>query len=255
MGLIERIERATLDAVSPLALQELPGWLLPMDPGTVGRAHAAVPTHHSPFADDEVFSVAQRYRQAGYRPVLRLPSQASWAALHTALEAQGWQRGKPTWVMTASTSDVLARSAPVSPRVGTVALMPTASDAWMALFLGPGLDPVDGASRAQSLARSRTTQFVQVAVAGDTVACGTACYSQGLFSAHGLRTLLSQRGQGHATAMLHAMASEGLRLGMVDAFLQVEATNPARWLYQRLGFTLAWQYEYWCAPLPTSGMQ
>lgn len=248
MELIERIERATLDAVSPHAVLELPGWLLPMDSGTVGRAHSAVPTHHEPPAQRTLLDVAERYRQAGYRPMLRLPSDARWHAIHAALEAHGWHRGKPTCVMTASTSEVLDRSGPASRHAPTVELKPAASEAWMALFLGPGLDPVDGASRAQSLARSRATQFAQVVVAGETVACGAACYSQGLFSAHGLRTALAQRGRGHATALLHAMAAEGMRLGTTHAFLQVEAANPARALYERLGFALAWQYEYWAAP-------
>jgi N-acetylglutamate synthase len=35
---VENIERATLAAVSPEAVHELPGWLLPFDMGTVGRA-------------------------------------------------------------------------------------------------------------------------------------------------------------------------------------------------------------------------
>ena len=43
---IEAIERATLDAVSPERVESLPGWLLPMDSGTVGRARSAVPLSH-----------------------------------------------------------------------------------------------------------------------------------------------------------------------------------------------------------------
>jgi N-acetylglutamate synthase len=43
---IEAIERATLQAVAPEVVESLPGWLLPMDHGTVGRARCAVPLHH-----------------------------------------------------------------------------------------------------------------------------------------------------------------------------------------------------------------
>lgn len=248
MTLIERIERATLDAVSPHEVQEMPGWLLPMDPGTVGRAHAAAPTDHTPPSASFLAQIARCYRDNGYAPVLRLPALPSWGTAHQSLLDQGWRRGKPTWVMSAATADVCQRSEASAPTGAQVQLRSAASPEWMALFLGPGLDPVDGASRAQALARSRTTQFAQVDVDDVPVACGAACYSQGLFSAHGLRTALAQRGKGHATAMLHAMAVEGLRQGMADAFLQVEAGNPARLLYQRLGFGLAWQYEYWHAP-------
>ena len=44
---IESIERATVAAVAPERLDEQPGWLLPMDSGTVGRARSAVPLHHA----------------------------------------------------------------------------------------------------------------------------------------------------------------------------------------------------------------
>ena len=43
---IANIERATLAAVSPQAVEELPGWLLPFDTSTVGRAISAVPLTH-----------------------------------------------------------------------------------------------------------------------------------------------------------------------------------------------------------------
>ena len=35
---IANIERATITAVSPYAVEELPGWLLPFNTGTIGRA-------------------------------------------------------------------------------------------------------------------------------------------------------------------------------------------------------------------------
>jgi hypothetical protein len=34
---IEALERATVQVVSPQQLWELPGWLVPVDQGTVGR--------------------------------------------------------------------------------------------------------------------------------------------------------------------------------------------------------------------------
>jgi len=48
---IEAIERATLAAVAPERIEALSGWLLPLDPGTVGRAHSAVPLHHGAITD------------------------------------------------------------------------------------------------------------------------------------------------------------------------------------------------------------
>lgn len=245
MELIERIERGTLAAVSPQVVEELPGWLLPMDPGTVGRSHSAVPVHHRPPALDVLNAIAARYASAGWTPVLRLPDLPQWGQAHAYLQSQGWTRGKPTCVMTAEMQTLCERTTTVLPEGATVAMAERADAQWMGLFLGEGLDPVDGASRSQALARSSVTRFGGVTVAGAMVACGAVCFSHGLVSAHGLRTALTHRGRGLATALLGAMAREAQLQGLEQGFLQVEATNPARHLYERLGYSLAWQYAYW----------
>jgi hypothetical protein len=63
---IEAIERATLAAVSPRRLEELPGWLLAFDEGTIGRARSAV------LQVDEANAPACRlYAALGFRPAWR----------------------------------------------------------------------------------------------------------------------------------------------------------------------------------------
>jgi len=47
---IASIERATLDAVCPAEVHEIPGWLLPYDPLPIGRAQSAVPLAHTPLS-------------------------------------------------------------------------------------------------------------------------------------------------------------------------------------------------------------
>ena len=79
------IERATLAAVMPEAVEELPGWLLPFDTSTVGRAISAVPLSHT-FDQDAANLVSQieaRYLAHGLQAAFRLPDmpEAAWAAL------------------------------------------------------------------------------------------------------------------------------------------------------------------------------
>jgi ribosomal protein S18 acetylase RimI-like enzyme len=248
MELVERIERSTLAAVSPQQVQEISDWLLPMDPGTVGRAHSAVPTTHTPPDAAMLDAIAQRYVQSGWNPVLRLPDEPQWLAAQAHLLRQGWTRAKPTCVMTADVATLRERAAAVLPAGATLAMVAHASEQWTGLFLGEGFDPVDGASRSQSLARSTATRYLGVSMGQEMVACGAVCVSHGLVSIHGLRTRLSHRGQGLATAIFAAMATSAQQQGISEAYLQVEAHNPARALYARLGFTLAWQYEYWQRP-------
>lgn len=240
---IEGIERATLAAVAPERLGALPGWLLPMDHGTVGRAHAAVPLQHTPAQLAPWHTVAALYREVGYRPVFRLPELTAFADMGRELAVAGWQRVQPTQVQ-------------VAPLAGLLGADPTAcvlddrpDAAWMAMFLGEGLDPVDGASRSAALARARHSRYASLRVADETRACGMACFAHGWLGVHGMRTAAAHRGQGLATRVLAAMAAEAQRRGIDRVFLQVDASNSAALsLYRRLGFVEAWTYAYWRPP-------
>jgi len=237
---IESIERATLAAVAPERVEALPGWLLPMDHGTVGRAHAAVPLFHDPSRIAPWAAVSELYRAAGYRPVLRLPDGAAFAGMRAELAAAGWLRVQPTQVQVAPLAGLLDAD------TSTCTLDQRPDAAWMAMFLGEGLDPVDGASRSAALARAQDSRYASLRVDGDTRACGMACFAQGWLSVHGMRTAATHRGQGLATRVLAAMAQEALARGINRVFLQVDASNaPAVSLYRRLGFVEAWTYAYW----------
>jgi N-acetylglutamate synthase len=238
---VEAIERATLQAVAPEVVESLPGWLLPMDHGTVGRARSAVPLHHRPHDTDVLSTLLARYAALAFEPRLRLPDLPSFQPWHEALAQRGWQRHQPTLTLTGDVQRLL------NPHAGVPAdLDHTPDAAWMAMFLGEGLDPVDGASRAHSLSRASGTLFASVREHGQTVACGAASFSHGWLGVHGMRTAASRRGQGLAGRVLHAMAVEATRRGLAGVFLQVDASNlPALALYRRAGLALAWPYAYW----------
>ena len=119
------------------------------------------------------------------------------------------------------------------------------------MFLGEGLDPVDGESRARSLSRATGTQYASLRENGHTLACGAASFGHGWLGVHGMRTAAAQRGRGLAGRLLRVMAREAAQRGISQAFLQVDASNaPALALYQRLGFSTAWAYAYWRRPDP-----
>lgn len=241
---IEAIERATLTAVAPLRVEALDGWLLPLDTGTVGRAHSAVPLHHSPHDPALIDTIARHYLDAGLRPVFRLPDLPAFEAWWPLLAARGFGREQPTLTQIGALDGLLT----LAGHTDGVSLDTRPDDAWMAMFLGEGLDPVDGASRSTALSRAEGTLFASVREGGETVACSAACYAQGWLSLHGLRTAASQRGRGLAGRMIRAMALEAQRRGIANAFLQVDASNePALALYRRAGMTTAWSYAYWRA--------
>ncbi|RYX93219.1 MAG: GNAT family N-acetyltransferase [Comamonadaceae bacterium] len=240
---VAAIERATLDAVPPESLEVHGAWLLGLDPGTVGRAHSAVPLSHDAADVDDPSSVERieaRYAREGLRPVFRLPVLPAFDGVAQALARRGYASRKPTCTFTGTVKAMAA----LAPRAD-VEVLRQPDDGWRAVFLGDGFDPADGASRVEILARARHAVFACVRVNGVTVAAGMGSYSQGWASIHGMRTLASHRGKGMAGRILVALAREAEARGISRAFLQVEAGNPAQALYRRAGFEWAWDYTYW----------
>lgn len=238
---VEAIERNTLDAVAPQAVAELEGWLLPFDDSSIGRARSAVPLRHD-CADPAVLpAIEAAYAARGLPASLRLPDVPGFADFRQLLRERGYLAGRPTHVQVAELSALPPVDAARRP-----ALDASPDQAWAALFLGEGFDPVDGALRVRNLRRARGTLFASVRQDGATVPAGAGAFSHGWVSAHGMRTHPAQRGRGHAGAILATLAEEARRRGMARMFLQVEQGNhPALSLYARLGFRTTWSYDYW----------
>jgi ribosomal protein S18 acetylase RimI-like enzyme len=241
---IESIERATLAAVSPEAVEEFEGWLLPYDGGTVSRAHSAVPLCHAPASVGMVDQIEARYEARGLRAVFRLANEACFDGLRQELTQRGYQAAKPTLVQVGTVQAMRDASA-LTP--AETADSPDA--AWAALFLSESFDPVDGASRVKALSRAHGSVYASVRENGEAVAAGAGAFSHGWASVHGMRTDQAFRGRGLAGRVLAGIAEAALRRGIARAFLQVEDANvPALALYRRAGFETVWSYSYWRKP-------
>ena len=241
---IEAIERATIAAVSPQAVEELPeGWLLPFDSGTVSRAKTALPLRHvAPGPGPALVErIEARYHAHGLPPAFRLPDAPCFDAMREALAHRGYGACKAT-VTQIGHAQAMGKLA-----AGAPAALDAAPDAgWESVFLGPGFDPVDGASRVRALSRASGTLFASVRENGRTVAAGAIAFGHGWASVHGMRTEQAARGRGLAGRVLAGLAQAALARGVERVFLQVEAGNAAALsLYRRAGFSPAWRYAYW----------
>ena len=244
---VEAIERNTIAAVAPEAVAEWKGWLLPFDHGTIGRAKAAVPLCHSLASVNGIEALdtlEARYREEQLPCTLRIADVPAFAPLIDVLQRRGYLGTKPTLVQTASAR----RMQQVTDGV-PAAVDRRPDDAWAALFLGEGFDPVDGAGRVAALSRAPDSRYASVRDGGRTLACGTVALGHGWASVHGMRTDAAHRGQGLAGRVLAGIAKAALAEGVERVFLQVEENNPAaQALYRRAGFETAWRYRYWQRP-------
>jgi len=239
---VESLERATLAAVPPQAQEEVDGWLLGLDSGTVGRSHSAVPLRHEVPSPDIVALIDNRYRARGLAPLLRIPRLACYDGLQRELRQAAWRPDKPTLTQT-GTPEALARLASLT---GDVILQASPDAVWAGAFLGTGFDPVDGASRIAILGRAQGAVFASVRRGSHAVAVGVAWFAHGWMGVHGMRTAPPSRGRGFAPQILAALGFESARRGVGRIFLQVEQPNvAAQPLYTRAGFTTARSYEYW----------
>lgn len=238
---VASIERATLAAVAPEGLEELEGWLLPVDSGTVGRAKSAVPLQHVPFDPEVIGRIEAYYAEKGFPAVFRLATTPCFDSLRQELRQRGYGYRKPTLVQVSSVQGMRLVS------VQAPAECADAPDAaWKALFLGEGFDPVDGAHRVRTLSRATGSVYASIRVGTAVLAGGAAAFGHGWVSVHGIRTAAGHRGQGLAGRVLTGLAEAAASRGVERVFLQVEAANTAaQALYRRAGFTTAWCYEYW----------
>jgi len=240
-GDVEAIERATLAAVAPPEVLEFGGWLAGLDDGTIGRARSAVPLRHDAPGDVGTLDrLEMAYRQRGLEPWFRIADVEGLAGAGALLAARGYASAQPTLVKTGAAAGLAALSA------APAEVIDRPDEAWGAVFLGEGFDPVDGAYRVAALSRSPDAVYAQVRDGGATVAVGVAAFGCGWTSIHGMRTDKARRGEGLAGRILAGLAHAALARGVERVFLQVEEANaPARALYRRAGLTPAWRYHYW----------
>jgi len=237
---IESLERATLDAVAPEAVGEIPGWLLPFDTGTVGRAISAVPLRHHGLNTTLLADIEDRYAARGLLTQFRVADVKGTAELQQALRHQGYAPRQATLTMVGT----VAQWPGPSHRAVQCRALPTR--AWESVYLAEDFDPVDGANRVRALSRSRYVVYAWIADETGSIAAGTASFSQGWASLHGFRTVSRQRGKGCAQDVVAALAPEARARGIERCFLQVDADNKvAIRLYRKWGFETAWLYHYW----------
>lgn len=238
---IETLERATLDAVAPQVLEEIPGWVVPMDASSIGRATSAVPLVHDGLRPTDVPLIEARYAARNFAAQFRIADSPGLSVICRELHWRGYNAARPTLTRLCAVHHLQD-----SAKADTVVVTDAPTEAWKSVYTAEGFDPVDGAERIAALSRSPVVIYACLSDETGALAAGTASLSRDWMGIHGIRTLPRARGRGLAAQIIAALAGRAASLGLERAFLQVEEDNAAaNALYDRLRFTTAWRYRYW----------
>jgi predicted GNAT family acetyltransferase len=92
-------------------------------------------------------------------------------------------------------------------------------------------------------------RYLVVYEGSQPVACGSLIVDAECAGVFNMVTSAEQRGRGYATAIVQALLSQAVAVGVRFAYLQVDAANaPARHIYERFGFRDRYAYWYRAAP-------
>lgn len=240
--LVRRIEEASLNAWPARQHLLYDGWIVRLANGYTKRANSVTPLYPSQLGiDDKIAHCERLYRDRGLPPIFRLTSLACPPGLDDALATRGYHIVDPTLVLHLDLAN-----ASLPPRSGP--LRHASLDEWLRLYTRlSGTRPDDAAKHAEILrAIALSPLFASLYdVEGEAVACGLAVLEGDLGGLFDLMTDPARRRQGHGTALVAGMLHWAAGAGARHAYLQVVRDNePARRMYQRLGFREAYHYHY-----------
>jgi ribosomal protein S18 acetylase RimI-like enzyme len=226
------------------AKTELDGWVIRRNGGVTMRANSVLPAR-APFDLGMALDYVENLYQAhGITPSFQVGPAAQPTDLDAQLAARGYRVVTPTLVQCAEVADVLDRlpEAPVAVNISTA---PT--DQWMDFWWS--VDGRGGSAEQKAVARGILDRgralYAVVPSGGPVKAIGRLALVDDWAGLYCLAVDERFRRQGLALAVIRALLQEATTSGTRRVWLQVVAANePARALYERLGFRTVSQYHY-----------
>jgi N-acetylglutamate synthase len=225
------------------AKTELDGWILRRNGGVTMRANSVLPAS-APFDLGRALDYVENlYLAHGITPSFQVGPAAQPTDLDAQLEARGYEVRTPTLVQCAEVSDVLAK---LPDEFVDVNISSAPDDPWMDSWWS-----VDGrgGSAEQETARQILNRgralYAVVPSTGPVKAIGRLALVDNWAGLYCLAVDKRFRRQGLALAVIGALLQQATTMGIRRVWLQVVAANePARALYERLGFRTVSQYHY-----------
>jgi len=238
---IQTIEELTLNAWPALQQVIYDGWVIRFANGYTRRSNSVTPLSTGTIdVRDKVRFCQEFYRSKGLPTVFKLTSASQPPGLDAALAGAGFH----------STSGAIIKTAQLGliPTTSDLRVIEAQPDRWVESLAHLGyvapkhMETLRAIVEAIALPRhlALLVEGRQVIASGLAVRQGTWL---GLFD---IATAVRFRRQGFGSAIVSSLLEWGKSHGAQSAYLQVVTDNqPARAMYEKLGFKEAYEYEYW----------
>jgi N-acetylglutamate synthase len=241
---LRRLEEVSQNASRPERGVMVDGWSVGLSPSKAKRSRCVNPFYASTRSFGDNFdTVREIYARAGLPCVFRMtPYGRDAVAIDAQLDALGFVRFDTTLVMAMSLENVNTET-PKAPglHIETEPNYQVAAQ-FLSQLRGDTTEERDALSlRWQMSPAHITSRFAYVQ--STRIAHALTILDDGYAGIFDVVTKASERGQGYGTALFDRLLVHAILDGAHTAYLQVSPDNPARHLYERAGFTVA--YEYW----------
>ena len=252
-----RFDDAQLSALEEIAARAVPaaetlvidGWLARRTSDlTTRRANSVLARAYGASVDIGASIAAVERFYAGHGLPARF--QLTPASAPHDLAAQLTRRG---YITDGETSVACCPISGLAGPTDGVQLTSTATSEWWRVWCESlTIAPARATAAGRLFARvTAPTAFAVAAIDGAPAAVGLGVHDGDWLGIFNMTTLPAMRGRGGARAVLHALARWAAGRDARTAYLQVEAGNdPARRLYDGLGFRQAYRYAYLTQPSP-----
>lgn len=232
------LEEAAFAAWPCLHEERIDGWRLRFARGFTKRANSVNADEPvRPLLQVQLGEIESRYAREGLTPVFRLISDETGRAMDRMLHECCYRLVDPSLVMTCVLDTF---------RDGSDASQCFKAEDWLSAFhsVSAKADPLPDVHLSLLRAMPLKTAFMVVQREGLPAACGIAVVTGRLVGLFEIATRPALRGRRLAEMLCRDLLAWGRSQGADTAYLQVDGQNlGAIALYERLGFSL--DYEYW----------
>jgi len=249
---MDDLERIMVEGWQSVERAALGGWLLRAAAGFTGRANSVLPLGNPGVPLSEAVDRCESwYDERGLRRLFALFGPAGFAVDDDPLGRELLRRGYEPFNRTAVLTSATGALPPEVPhRSGArVRLESTPSPQWWEAWAARD-GRTDHANAAAAAARSVLTGspdqlFASLEVEGAVIGVARVAFAQGWSGVSALHVAPEDRRTGVALQLMGALADAARARGIRSMYLQVlQASSPARALYERLGFSLHHEYCY-----------